>query len=342
MQRRDFIRTSILSIPAVVYATDNGMNFQISNAVVLRAGQSRFGVPTPFKGINPNDLKVSSKDTSGKLSAFWYNGLEKVGPSYHAHPEQDEMFYVLDGKFIFQVGQEKTILNKGDLIFLPRNIPHTWVQTSDIGELFYFLQPAGKMEEFFLLMTLSGGKLSKEEKAKVNSDHGIVNYGPGLSANDEHITVEKVSSGFIVRNNESRFGEKTWLNNKNSNDIKVSGKDTGGELSIFEYHGREMGGPPMHIHPDQDEIFYIAEGRYLFECNREQCTLTKGDMIFLPKGVPHTWAQLSNEGKLLFFFQPCGKMEEFFRTVGSDIKKPEGYDPFKEHGMVIVGPPLQY
>ena len=63
-----------------------------SGAVVVRAGESRFGLPTPFKGVNPNDLKLSSKDTNGQLSTFWYKGMEKTGPSFHAHPIRMKCF----------------------------------------------------------------------------------------------------------------------------------------------------------------------------------------------------------------------------------------------------------
>ncbi len=342
MLRREFVITSILSLPAFACTPSRRLTASGSKALVIKAGLSRFGIATPFKGVNPNDLKLSTKDTAGKLSAFWYKGAERTGPSYHSHTHQDEMFYVLDGTYVFQVGDEKATLRKGDLIFLPRNIPHTWVQTSDSGEMFYFLQPAGKMEEFFLFMTQSGSKLTKEEKSKANNDFGIVNHGPGLSASEKYDIIESVSKGFIVRNKNGRFGEKTVLNGKSTNDIKVSGKDTGGELSIFEYNGKEKGGPPMHIHPNQDEIFYISSGNYLFQCGQEQFVLTKGDMIFLPRGVAHTWAQLTDEGQMLFFFQPCGKMEDFFRAISNGSPKPESYDPFKAHDMSIVGPPLAF
>jgi quercetin 2,3-dioxygenase len=68
-------------------------------------------------------------------------------------------------------------------------------------------------------------------------------------------------------------------------------------------------------------------------------------MIFLPRGVPHAFAQLSDTGKLLYFFQPSGKMEDFFRASGNvkGIPTPE-YDAklFQDHDMEIKGPPLEF
>ena len=118
MHRRSFIKVSVLGFPLLV-SQYKGLQIVQGNsgAIVVRAGSSRFGVPTPFKGINPNDLKLSSKDTNGQLSTFWYKGKEKTGPSFHSHPFQDEVFYVINGSYLFKLGNELTELNTGDLIF---------------------------------------------------------------------------------------------------------------------------------------------------------------------------------------------------------------------------------
>jgi quercetin dioxygenase-like cupin family protein len=345
MDRRKFVTISLLSLPALIGSSSWRMSGVSGEAFVLKSGLSRFGVPTPFLGVNPNDLKLSSKDTMGKLSAFEYVGTQRTGPSLHAHLYQDEMFYVLEGSYIFQLGEEKQLLQAGDLIFLPRNIQHTWVQVSDKGQMFYFLQPAGKMEEFFLKMTELNGKATESEMKQINIEAGMRNYGPPLSPSEKHIINEKLSNGFVIRSGKSRFGEKTILNGRNINDIKVSGKDTGSELTIFEYNGNEKGGPPLHIHHSQDEIFYISQGSYLFQCAEEKYSLQKGDMIFLPRGVPHAFAQLSDTGRLLYFFQPSGKMEDYFRAIGriEGIPTQEiGAKLFQDHDMQITGPPLEY
>jgi quercetin 2,3-dioxygenase len=342
MHRRNFIKVSVFGFPLLA-SQWNKQNILHGNsgAIVVRSGESRFGVPTPFKGVNPNDLKLSSKDTHGQLSTFWYKGMEKTGPSFHAHTQQDEMFYVINGSYLFRLGDEKTQLNAGDLIFLPRDIPHTWTQISDEGQLFYFLQPAGKMEEFFLEMTRTGGKLSKEEARIVSEAHGIINYGPGLNWQDKHETIPVLTNGFVVRSSKDRKSDPNQLRGNSLNFLKVAGSDTHDQLSIFEYHGKSKGGPPLHKHPFQDETFYVLSGTYDFVCDQDRFTLNAGDMIFLPKDVPHTWAQTTEEGQLLFYFQPAGKMEQFFNTLGKG-NLPEGYDAFKDHDMEVMGPPISY
>jgi quercetin dioxygenase-like cupin family protein len=151
------------------------------NGFLVKSGEARFGRHTPYKGVNPNDLKISTKDTDGQMSLFEYIGIEKTGPPMHVHLEQDEVFYIVEGNYLFQVGDQQHKLTAGDTIFLPRNIPHTWIQTSKRGKLIYILQPAIKMEEFFLAMDDLGRPPSEEEVQKISLAHGIRNVGPPLT-----------------------------------------------------------------------------------------------------------------------------------------------------------------
>lgn len=157
--------------------------------------------------------------------------------------------------------------------------------------------------------------------------------------------VERPKKGFVVKANESRYGEKTLVGGKSPNNIKVSQKDTNNDLTVFEYIGNEKGGPPLHVHPNQDEIFFIVAGEYLFQVGEDKHTLKTGDTIFLPRTISHTFTQLSETGKMFFLFQPSGKMEDFFRALGNLTAPPspeQGAKIFAEHDMQVVGPPLQY
>jgi quercetin dioxygenase-like cupin family protein len=69
--------------------------------------------------------------------------------------------------------------------------------------------------------------------------------------------------GFKVGSGEARFGTHYKMKGVTLNilDIKISGKDTENDISVFEQTGlTPNGGPPLHIHPSQDEWFYVIEG----------------------------------------------------------------------------------
>ena len=182
MERRKFIVSTIAlaAMGSELVAGNSGQQNE-KEAFLVRSGKARHDKHTPYRGKNPNDLKISSKDTAGQLSAFEYIGVEKIGPPLHVHLEQDEVFYVVEGEYKFQVGEERHELKSGDTIFLPRNIPHTWIQTSDKGKMIYCLQPAIKMEEFFQTMHDLGRPPTQEEENNISLAHGIKMVGPPLS-----------------------------------------------------------------------------------------------------------------------------------------------------------------
>jgi quercetin 2,3-dioxygenase len=182
MKRKDFLLNSLLAAPAAAMA---GMPLPTANSsqkepFVVDNGKSRFGEAVRFMGVHPNDLKISGKDTAGQLSMFDYQGFSKVGPMMHIHFHQDEIFTVINGEYRFVVGKETHVLGAGQTIFLPRGIPHTWIQLSDTGRMIYLLQPAGKMEEFFSLMNKMTAPPSAAEMDKIHKAHGMKVVGPPL------------------------------------------------------------------------------------------------------------------------------------------------------------------
>lgn len=184
MKRKQFLKNSLLALPALsfIHVLKASPNKNINpKPFIIDASKSRFGDVVKFLGVHPNDLKISSKDTNGALSVFEYIGLGKVGPNLHIHFNQDEIFCVTEGKYRFAVGEETHVLETGQTIFLPRNIPHTWIQLSDKGKMIYMLQPAGKMEEFFVLMNSLKTRPTKEEMDKYHAEHDMKVVGPPLT-----------------------------------------------------------------------------------------------------------------------------------------------------------------
>lgn len=181
MERKKFILTGLSA--AVLLALGNTAEAAVSTEKPFKisAGQGRFGESFLYKGKNPNDIKISGKDTNDQMAMFEYTGYEKTGPSLHVHFYQDEIFYITEGNYRFVVGNETLMMNPGDTIFLPRNIPHTWIQLSDKGKLVYFVQPAGKAEEFFRTMNNLKHAPSKEETDKIHEACGMKVIGPPLT-----------------------------------------------------------------------------------------------------------------------------------------------------------------
>ena len=123
--------------------------------------------------------------------------------------------------------------------------------------------------------------------------------------------------------------------------FKVLTSDSHGSLFMMEHHMEQRGGPPQHMHPHQDETFYVLEGEFIAEVGGKRFQLHPGDSCLAPRMVPHVWACVGDgSGKLLIAFTPSGKMEAFFNKVSANHALLQNAALFREHDMVLLGPPL--
>lgn len=97
-------------------------------------------------------------------------------------------------------------------------------------------------------------------------------------------------------------------------EITRSSESTGGEL--FEsknWIDPRMAGPPVHVHPTQEESFEVVEGRLDLCVEGEWRTLGPGETATVPPNVPHTLRNGTDEPIVcLTRIRPAGTAEAFF------------------------------
>jgi quercetin dioxygenase-like cupin family protein len=73
---------------------------------------------------------------------------------------------------------------------------------------------------------------------------------------------------------------------------------------------------PPHIHPNQDEFVYILTGELDYVLDGQEGTAKAGDMLCMPKGIPHgLFNRSGNEVTTLFWVSPSDKIWELFETL---------------------------
>lgn len=100
--------------------------------------------------------------------------------------------------------------------------------------------------------------------------------------------------------------------------------DTGGQFALLEVQGSAGGEPPLHVHRNEDELFYVLEGQLKVLRGNEELTVGPGESAFLPRGVMHTFKILSKSARVLVYITPGG-FESYFRELGRSLDgAPEG------------------
>jgi quercetin dioxygenase-like cupin family protein len=162
--------------------------------------------------------------------------------------------------------------------------------------------------------------------------------------NEPTDTAPGIPSALRVAAGRDRLGEQRGLGIQ-SIDFKVTSQDGEG-LFIAELTFHAKGGPPRHLHYEQDEWFYVLEGAFVFEVGPEgsveRLRLTAGDSLVAPRRVPHVWASVGESpGRILAAVTPAGKLEAFFRDTGkANVPAPPDPELWRAYGMEWLGPPL--
>ena len=65
------------------------------------------------------------------------------GSPLHVHRNEDEWFYVIDGELTFWVGGRVINAPAGSFVYGPRDIPHTFMVSSEQARFLLVTEPAG-------------------------------------------------------------------------------------------------------------------------------------------------------------------------------------------------------
>jgi quercetin dioxygenase-like cupin family protein len=97
-------------------------------------------------------IKSGAADTGGRVAVTDNLAPRGHGSPLHVHRREDEWFYVIDGELTFWVGGEVTVAPAGSFVYGPRDVPHTFVVSSDTARFLLVTEPAG-FEEFLRAMS---------------------------------------------------------------------------------------------------------------------------------------------------------------------------------------------
>jgi mannose-6-phosphate isomerase-like protein (cupin superfamily) len=74
--------------------------------------------------------------------------------------------------------------------------------------------------------------------------------------------------------------------------------------------------PPLHIHDDLDDTWYILEGEMVVRCGGEELVVGAGHWVSMPRGVPHTFRVVGDCPARILLVHDNASFRDFIREVG--------------------------
>ena len=96
---------------------------------------------------------------------------------------------------------------------------------------------------------------------------------------------------------------------------------------------------PPHLHTDQDEYLYVLDGRIDLLLDGQQTSASTGDLVRLPRGIPHAFFNNSGQPvQALFWAAPTGKLVDLYRRLHNVANPKEVADISRQHNVIFLPP----
>lgn len=111
--------------------------------------------------------------------------------------------------------------------------------------------------------------------------------------------------------------------------ILVDGEQTDGRYSLMEQWMPQDVGPAPHVHPFNDEGFYVIDGAMDMRVGDQTLSATQGTSVWIPRRTVHAFKVTSPTCRVLNSFAPAG-MEQLIKSLARPADRhelpPKGLD----------------
>jgi quercetin dioxygenase-like cupin family protein len=124
--------------------------------------------------------------------------------------------------------------------------------------------------------------------------------------------------------------------------LKATAEHTAGAFTLLEAAEPPDFGPPMHIHHNAAEAFYVLDGEYRIFVEEREFACAAGSFIYIPAGIRHGFRVGGAPSRKLNLYTPAamvGYFDELSAAIKSGAADPERLDAIAlDYGMEVVGP----
>jgi mannose-6-phosphate isomerase-like protein (cupin superfamily) len=158
-------------------------------------------------------------------------------------------------------------------------------------------------------------------------------------------TGEEVSAPFVLAPGQRHpdLPPKSW-----GPFIRVASVQTGGLMALMEVQlPPETAGPNLHVHANEDELFYVLGGVMTVQIGEELDEIATGGLAWGARGTAHAYANRGKEPLHLLIQLIPGGTEELFAEMGAYLQSVVGAPDenvtaaiMARYGGTRVGPPI--
>jgi quercetin dioxygenase-like cupin family protein len=133
---------------------------------------------------------------------------------------------------------------------------------------------------------------------------------------------------------------------------KITGEQGNGALAVIDFTCPAHFSPPPHVHRDEDELFYLLEGRLEGHCDGTPWAAGAESLVLLPHGLPHGFTVAGGgPARVLVVVTAPARLDRLIARLGApatgpglpaETFLPETQEVLAAHaelGYELLGPP---
>jgi hypothetical protein len=124
--------------------------------------------------------------------------------------------------------------------------------------------------------------------------------------------------------------------------VKAASEDTAGGFSLLEAVEPPGFGPPLHIHRDAAEAFYVLEGEYRIFLGDDEFACPAGSFVYIPIGQLHGFQVGEAQSRKLNLYLPAamvGYFDELSAMIAAGSADDGAVDAIgRRYGVDVIGP----
>ena len=110
-------------------------------------------------------VRISQAAGQDMISILEHRAPHRDSPPLHIHRTEDEIFHVLEGVFLFRIGDQGYRLGAGEILLAPKGIPHQYLVESPEGGHWLTVTVPGDFERFVQATARPAERLELPEPA---------------------------------------------------------------------------------------------------------------------------------------------------------------------------------
>lgn len=124
--------------------------------------------------------------------------------------------------------------------------------------------------------------------------------------------------------------------------VMLDGEQTSGTISVMCEQTLPGGGPPLHVHSNEDEVFLVDEGQISYFVDGQWTQVGVGGVVYLPKGAAHCYRNIGSIPSRHWIITFPSGFEKFFAACADEFAKDGGPDAdriseiHRNHGIELL------